>query len=1048
MSVAAVESRKGLTSIVTCILALTCMIFSNVLNAYTISSEHPRLLVTPEDVFRIRNEHIIDGNMEDVDCTYWEDQLTPTLKEKITFDGDQRLHVSAPSGSGARQYFYFEPGVEYEYSVDVYVTSGTCSGKLYQSAGSAKTIFVSTTAQWQTFTGTFVATGTNPLCIMFRAIVTNGEFYIDNVSFKPTYERVADKDMESVDCSEWQDEGSPTTKEKYDFDGSKRLHIVGDSGTGAKQSLISKPGIEYEYSVDVYVVVGSCSGQFYQYDNALTIFSTSTSGQWQTFTGTFATNKAPLLLRFRSLASGAEFYIDNVSLKPTHERINDGTMINPDCYSWQDEGSPTLKEKAVLGNDRRLHISGSSGTGARQIVYFKPGVTYEYSADVYVVNGTCSGRLYQYGNALTFFATSTSGQWQTFTGTFVPSDAQLTLLFRAIGGDAEFYIDNVSFKPANNVDDNCPRIHLGPLYEYASQLENDGTPNPSVTEVTSSASIVEQVRSMAFVGMISREERFIDLAIDYALAIADKDPSIPEGDGEQRERILSMAFVYDWLNDELSSSEKETLRASMVAHIQYLGAYLSPTLYTGGHGRYGNTTFLGALLAMHGEYGTYETYCTSALASVVSNWEDGFNPFQAWVSAEGGSQMGWSYGAAYRDVNPYLFWESAADETWGESWREAGAYFWIYGIRGDGTFPPISDAGITGYANDSSAVCLISAALGNSYAANFVDMEGLGSIGSEYIWRIIYMNSHDTEIDYDEISTLDKAREFGNSGFVIAKDKWNDTETTQLVFKCSSFYSRAHHHKDQNSISLHYKGPLLIDSGSYDGFGSTHYKNYYSRTIAHNSMVVYDASEHFYWDSSYNEVANDGGQKFAAYLTTPVGVDPYDLDDILNYSKFQIDGITSFSQTSTQCYMKGDASLAYSSDKLDTYTREVTMVYEDQNNNNQPTLNVKDHIVLNKTLTPRILFHSELEPEVDPNGQWVKIENSNGGGVKIELVAPTGAVITKIGGTGYEFMVNGTNYTPTEYTPTEVGAWRVEISTSTAVTSADFEFNLKIYDVP
>jgi len=42
---------------------------------------------------------------------------------------------------------------------------------------------------------------------------------------------------------------------------------------------------------------------------------------------------------------------------------------------------------------------------------------------------------------------------------------------------------------------------------------------------------------------------------------------------------------------------------------------------------------------------------------------------------------------------------------------------------------------------------------------------------------------------------------------------------------------------------------------------------------------------------------------------------------------------------------------------------------------------------------------------VDTNGQWFEIENSGGGGVRVELVAPTGAVINVVGGSGYEFMV-------------------------------------------
>jgi len=44
---------------------------------------------------------------------------------------------------------------------------------------------------------------------------------------------------------------------------------------------------------------------------------------------------------------------------------------------------------------------------------------------------------------------------------------------------------------------------------------------------------------------------------------------------------------------------------------------------------------------------------------------------------------------------------------------------------------------------------------------------------------------------------------------------------------------------------LNYKGRLLIDSGQYDSYGSGHWKNYYTRSIAHNTMVAYDPDEEY-----------------------------------------------------------------------------------------------------------------------------------------------------------------------------------------------------------
>jgi len=1007
--------------------------------------------------FKPTGEIIEDKDMSSSDCSSWLDQETPDIKEKIDFDGDKRLYINGGKSCGAKQYLNFKPGVEYEYSVQVYLVNGTCVGQIYQSSGNIKPIFEfnNPTGEWKTYTGTFVPDESS-LMIRFYGGQNGVEnkFYIDNVSFIPTGNQVGDSDMGLADTRYWENQDTPILKEKINFDGDRRLHITGAYGCGVKQYLNFKPGTEYEYSVRVYLVNGKCKAQIYQ-DNGVkykNIFKfSSPTGQWITYTGKFLAGNEPLMIRFYGYEPGvnSEFYLDDVTFRPTGNSVDDSDMKMEGVDSWKDQETPTLKEKVDFDGDRRLHILGAYSCGVKQYLDFKPGVEYEYSVQVYLTSGICKGQIYQSNKLKEMFQVSApTGQWQTFNGTFVPEEGPLMLRFYGYqsGVDSEFYIDNISFKVKPDETFKEP-FFLGTLYNYVLGIENEGDPIPSPEDLADQSRIVREARSVAFVAMLGKEEKIINLAISYGEALADKIPSAGD-DMAQRERLLSMAYIYDWLHEHLDSQQKENLRAAMVAHMKVLDYFLLPYYrnFTGGHSRYAHTVLLGALLALHGEYGSDATYCNDLLNDVVDNWEDGYNVFQAWVANQGGYHMGWKYGAGYTDVQPYLLWESATGESWGSTWRDDLGYFYIYGLRGDNKLPAAGDAwDLLLQEPNIEAICVVSASLNNSYAADFVSKNNLAIFGPEYLWRLLYLNDNNSTVSPSYIENLSKARKFDNTGYVIARDKWNSPDATHLVFKSSQFYSLNHHHKDQNSLVLHYKGPLLIDSGSYDSYDSSHWQNYFTRTIAHNTLVVYDQSENFYYNG--NLISNDGGQKFADNSLTPVGYQPFSLDEIINNTKYQLDGISSFSQNSSQCYMKGDASKAYSSSKLDTYTRELTMVYEDQNNNGQPTINIKDHVVLNKSLTPKILFHSITEPVVDTNGQWFEIENAEGGGVRIELVAPAGAVINVVGGSGYEFFVNGTNYPPTKLEATEPGNWRVEVATNSAVTSVDFEFTLKIYDV-
>ncbi len=640
-----------------------------------------------------------------------------------------------------------------------------------------------------------------------------------------------------------------------------------------------------------------------------------------------------------------------------------------------------------------------------------------------------------------------------FQGTFTPTTDPLRIRFYPTTSttNSEFYVRRISFKPVNGIDDR-PALDLGPFYDYASIKENNGSPNPTPTNLANDVNMTGTVRTIAFAAMITLEPRFINLAIQYGDAIASISPSAGD-DTAQRARLMSLAYIYDWLNDQLSSNEKTKLQLAMVAQFNYLESqyhFFSAPVYTGGHSRYANVVALGSLLAMNGEYPSGFNG-QAWLNQIHDNWTNGYNPFQSWVASKGGYHMGWDYSSGYTDIEPYLFWKSATGESWCESWRRELASFYYYGIRGDDTFSPSGDSWAMYMDYDKLPICLGSAALGDWYAVNFMNRYNLAMDGYNYFWRILLMNENAYNcVPPRPLESLPKAKCFGPSGFVVAKDQWDLPNSTHLTFKSTSFYSLNHHHKDQNSIVLHYKGPLLLDSGDYDSYASNHWWNYYTRTVAHNTMIVYDPSEQFIGATVPR--SNDGGQKFVEDNALPVGNEPYTLAQAQN-PKYAFDGITAFTSTATSCSMKGDASKAYNSSKVLNYTREIAMTYVSPLNNNKPLINIKDHVVLaanKQTLIPKILFHCKNPPIINTTAKTVQIENDNGGGVEIDVVSPTNVTFNVVGGTGNEFSVNGVNFAPdvtaaNPLKPTETGVWRIEISRSTPGNS-DFEFNLKVYD--
>lgn len=262
-------------------------------------------------------------------------------------------------------------------------------------------------------------------------------------------------------------------------------------------------------------------------------------------------------------------------------------------------------------------------------------------------------------------------------------------------------------------------------------------------------------------------------------------------------------------------------------------------------------------------------------------------------------------------------------------------------------------------------------------------------------------------------------------GLSVSRSSWNN-DATMITFFNSPSKKANHEHFDNNSFTVYKHTPLLLDAGDYDSYGSSHYKNYYERTIAHNSICVYDSSE-----NEHPEYSNDGGQ--------------IDCRELQNYNDIfhpvhQRGKWIQYATGDGYVYNVADAQLSYNPDILDFFRRRLMYIKPEK-------IIVLDHIHLNNTTTRqrdiKWIAHFANRPNISGTITHTEVANhiityngtdytaTNGdGNIALRTLIPANSNTTLIGGTGYEYWVDGKNYPPNPapdtsfYTP---GSWRIEV---------------------
>ena len=501
--------------------------------------------------------------------------------------------------------------------------------------------------------------------------------------------------------------------------------------------------------------------------------------------------------------------------------------------------------------------------------------------------------------------------------------------------------------------------------------------------------------------------------------------------------MVTGAIVYDWIYELLTDQEKKDFITELIRLAKTLECDYPPVKQGSvtGHSSESFVTrdMLSAGLAIYDEYPEmYELAATRFFREHL--------PVRNWLYNGNAYHQGDSYGL-HRfswDMYPLFIFDRMGVKNVYNPQQQYVPYFWIYATRPDGQRMRAGDTFAHSAPLGKPWSQYIGFLLTASYYKDGFILEQFnrhgGSDGNENIFEVLW---RDVKLQEKSICDLPLTRYFGFPfGWMIARTGW-DEKSVIAEMKINEYNFTNHQHLDAGSFQVYYKGILASESGIYYGtsgtYGSPHNINYYWRTIAHNSILIYDPQEKF---SESGTWGNDGGQRLPNRRTEPRNLQMF-TDPANGYRTGKVlgSGFGPDSQSPDYSYLKGDITDAYSS-KVKEVKRSFTFL--NLKNDKVPAVFiVYDKVVSSSPSFKKFwLLHSVEEPEI--KGKEFTIfrteNNSNGKLINTTLLPENeNAVLTSVGGPGKEFWVFGKNY---ENEPGqrwvagsyERAAWRVELS--------------------
>jgi heparin/heparan-sulfate lyase len=520
--------------------------------------------------------------------------------------------------------------------------------------------------------------------------------------------------------------------------------------------------------------------------------------------------------------------------------------------------------------------------------------------------------------------------------------------------------------------------------------------------------------------------------------------------------MVTGAIVYDWCYDVMKEEEKQRYVKALVRLAGMMECGYPPVKQNSVTGHSSEwmimRDMLSAGIAIYDEFP--EMYNLAAARFFKEHL-----PVRNWFYPAHNYHQGTSYFNVRfaSDLFPlWIFDRMGAGNIYHPS-QQFVLYDIIYRRRPDGQILPSGDVN---YSRDSEKYYSLPMMLAASYYKDeYLNYEfhkdteiDSRSILYDLLWR-------DTELGTKKPDDLPLTKYSGSPfGWMIARTGWGENSVIAEM-RVNEYNFLNHMHHDAGAFQIYYKGPLAIDAGSYKGssggYNSPHNKNFFKRTIAHNSLLVYDPDEKFHAigyggadKSKY--VQNDGGQRLPGNGWNA----PQNLDSMLSQDyetgKILAHGFGPDFQAPDYSYLKGDITKAYTQKVKEAKRSFVFLNLKEEKI--PAALIVFDKVVSsNPEFQKYWLLHSIEEPEIKGNQITIKRTKNGDTGMLVNttlLPASENRDVVPVGGEGKEFWVFGTNYkndpVPGTDQANERGAWRVEILPKT---SAKEDYFLNVMQV-
>jgi heparin/heparan-sulfate lyase len=537
--------------------------------------------------------------------------------------------------------------------------------------------------------------------------------------------------------------------------------------------------------------------------------------------------------------------------------------------------------------------------------------------------------------------------------------------------------------------------------------------------------------------LVTRDAKLGRAVIEAALPLLQKCELADRLDAcrETGRTMVTGAIVYDWCYGLLAADEKQAFVKELARLAKTQECGYPPT-------RQGSVTghaseamlmrdMLSAGIAIYDEFP--EMYRLAAGRFFREHL-----PARNWLYNGHAYHQGDSYGPHRFGWDTYPLWifdRLGAGNVYNPEQRFV-PYWWTYTTRPDGqrlragdTFAHTTPRGRPW--SEYLGTLLIASYYGDGVLLEQSQRQG-GAGGGETLFEVLW---RDVGLQPSSNSRLPLSRYFGSPfGWMVARTGWGE-DAVIAELKVNEYNFVNHQHLDAGAFQLYFKGTLASDSGLYYGssglYGSPHNLNYYWRTIAHNSLLVYDPNEDF-----GRRYGNDGGQR----LPNGRG-EARNLEVLLapqnGYRTGQVlaHGFGPDPVTPDYTLLQGDLTPAYSK-KVRQVTR--SFVFLNLRNAQVPAaLVVFDRVVSARPDFRKFwLLHTLEEPRVEGASAVVDCtQHGARGRLHLDVLAPApNAALNKVGGPGKDYWVFGTNYTndpePDRVAKSsiETSAWRLELA--------------------